>query len=202
MDVDAILNNLQHAQDAISSAIAQIKGGYPTPVVPPIITPPPVITPPAGAPWGLTATKIIEGWIPAEGQSNVRWFTSNRAGPGIVGPHAAQSGFYRDDLVVFTFISPGADGYFNIGVNETGTGASGGPYIRTFALSTVLGDFESAAVVLRIEDTGLNINASVGGGQRVNLQPGMRYYLNIANRDAGQPSVPERGDVFITAANP
>jgi hypothetical protein len=105
---------------------------------------------------------------------------------------------------VFAFVAPSTPiSYFNIGVNESGDGPSGAPAVRTFSLSSEPGDFSSSAVMARFEGMGCNLNCSVAGSQRSDFAPGRRYYLNVANREGGLPSIGgDRADVFVTVTVP
>ena len=151
---------------------------------------------------GFTNTKVIEAVIPANGGANNRYFTSFSS----VFSNGATSGFGSNDAIILRFTAPSSDAYFNIGMNETGTGATGAPSYRSISLSTKACDFDvprSANSLWAYEDMGFSLNLSTDGTQRINLQPNATYYINIRNYAFGSPACSAtRCDVFFTFSNP
>ena len=144
-----------------------------------VVTPPPVVVPPVVPPVvtsacaGFTNTRSITGVVPAN-RSSVKYFTSQNGG------------FGANDAIVFKFVAPPADPYFQISFVESGIAT-----MRTVSLSKKACDFGGTADTIMAGETGnfgLDLSTSGANYAPTVLVSGQTYYLNIANRSGGLPS--------------
>jgi len=152
---------------------------------------------------GYSTTKVMDISIPSDGSGNGprKYVTDTGAFRG-----NAAAGFYANDALVIVFKAPPADSLFTIGVTHSG-GSLGSSSTRTFALSTKPCDFsvpQSADALFSLEGNVLAVRMSSGmpGAQRLNLNPGQEYYLNVSNRAYGNTYCSNRCDVFVSPGNP